>query len=129
MREVFLADTTGELMGLFGIASAVFVGKSLCEHGSQNMIEPCLCGVPTAVGPYTENFRPVMSDLLSANALIQVADAAELAEFFKATFASPDADAEMSRRVSGIGERAALAVARRRGACGNCAADILSRIS
>jgi 3-deoxy-D-manno-octulosonic-acid transferase len=116
-------------MGLYGIADVVFVGKSLCAHGSQNMIEPCLCGKPVFVGPYTENFRPVMSDLLSANALIQVADAAELAEFFKATFASPDADAEMSRRVSGIGERAALAVARRRGACGNCAADILSRIS
>lgn len=46
---VFLADTTGELMGLYGIADAVFVGKSLCAHGAQNMIEPCLCGKPTAV--------------------------------------------------------------------------------
>ena len=75
---VFLADTTGELMGLYGIADAVFVGKSLCAHGSQNMIEPCLCGKPTFVGPYTENFRPVMSDLLSADAIVQVKDAAEL---------------------------------------------------
>ena len=55
-------------MGLFGISTVAFVGKSLCEHGSQNMIEPCLCGVATVVGPYTENFRPVMSDLLAADA-------------------------------------------------------------
>lgn len=75
---VFLADTTGELMGLYGIANVVFVGKSLCAHGSQNMIEPCLCGKPTFVGPYTENFRPVMSDLLAADAIRQVKDAAEL---------------------------------------------------
>ena len=48
LSKVYLADTTGELMGLYGIADVVFVGKSLCAHGSQNMIEPCLCGKPTA---------------------------------------------------------------------------------
>jgi 3-deoxy-D-manno-octulosonic-acid transferase len=72
--DVYLADTTGELMGLYANAEVVFVGKSLCAHGSQNMIEPCLCGKPTVVGPYTENFRPVMSDLLSMEAIVQVAD-------------------------------------------------------
>jgi len=75
---VILADTTGELMGFYGNADIVFVGKSLCEHGSQNMIEPCLCGAATLVGPYTENFRPVMADLLAAGALIQVPDATVL---------------------------------------------------
>ena len=40
LSKVYLADTTGELMGLYGIADVVFVGKSLCAHGSQNMIEP-----------------------------------------------------------------------------------------
>ncbi len=79
-NTVYLADTTGELMGLYGIADVVFVGKSLCAHGSQNMIEPCLCGKPTLVGPNTENFRPVMSDLLASDAIIQVKDAKELEE-------------------------------------------------
>ncbi len=76
--SVILADTTGELMGFYGNADIVFVGKSLCEHGAQNMIEPCLCGAVTLIGPHTENFRPVMADLLNANALIQVQDAAQL---------------------------------------------------
>ena len=108
--SVYLADTTGELMGLYGIADVVFVGKSLCAHGSQNMIEPCLCGKPTAVGPYTENFRPVMSDLLAADAIRQVKDERELGEFVKSSFADDD----------GLGARAAAAVERRKGVVPKC---------
>jgi len=69
---VLLADTTGELMGFYALAQIAFVGKSLYEHGGQNMIEPCLCGAAVIVGPHTENFRPVMFDLLKADAVIQV---------------------------------------------------------
>ena len=120
-REVYLADTTGELMGLFGIASAAFVGKSLCAHGSQNMIEPCLCGVPTVVGPYTENFRPVMSDLLAADAIVQVRDEAELDETLLSFFTEAG-----SRTAKALGERAKAAVERRKGTTERCAKDILS---
>ena len=126
--RVFLADTTGELMGLFGISAVAFVGKSLCEHGSQNMIEPCLCGVATVVGPYTENFRPVMSDLLAADALVQTPDAdtpearaasveAELLRFFD----------EPERRAA-YGQRAQAAVARRCGVVGRCADELLAQM-
>ena len=120
-RTVFLADTTGELMGLFGIASAAFVGKSLCAHGSQNMIEPCLCGIPTVVGPYTENFRPVMSDLLAADAIVQVSDESGLRLALKRFF-SP----EGREYAEALGARAKAAVERRRGATEKCARDILS---
>ena len=126
--EVYLCDTTGEMMGLFGIATVAFVGKSLCEHGSQNMIEPCLCGVATVVGPYTENFRPVMSDLLAADALVQTPDAstpearaasveAELLRFFD----------EPERRAA-YGQRAQAAVARRCGVVGRCADELLAQL-
>lgn len=118
---VFLADTTGELMGLFGIASAAFVGKSLCEHGSQNMIEPCLCGIPTVVGPYTENFRPVMSDLLAADAIVQVQDEAALHRAVRRFF-----DPQEREYAVALGERASAAVERRKGATERCAKDILS---
>ncbi len=126
--EVYLADTTGELMGLFGISSVAFVGKSLCEHGSQNMIEPCLCGVATVVGPYTENFRPVMSDLLAADALVQTPDAstaearaasvvAELMRFF-----------DDPERRAAYGKRAQEAVTRRCGVVGRCADELLEAL-
>ena len=123
-RAVFLADTTGELMGLFGIASAAFVGKSLCAHGSQNMIEPCLCGIPTVVGPYTENFRPVMSDLLAADAIVQVKNETELCAVVKRFFKPEERGVAES-----LGEKAKAAVERRRGATEKCASDILSLLA
>ena len=114
---VYLADTTGELMGLYGIADVVFVGKSLCAHGSQNMIEPCLCGKPTLVGPYTENFRPVMSDLLAPNAIIQVKDAKELEEKVGECL-------EGLGSLEGLGERAKAAVEKRLGVVAKCVEEI-----
>lgn len=127
-QTVFLCDTTGEMMGLFGIAAVAFVGKSLCAHGSQNMIEPCLCGVPTVVGPYTENFRPVMSDLLAARALVQTDDAptpeareeavrTAILRFFN--------DPELARGFAG---RAAAAVERRSGVTARVAKRLLDEI-
>ena len=131
LPPVFLADTTGELMGLYGIADVVFVGKSLCAHGSQNMIEPCLCGKPTFVGPYTENFRPVMSDLLAADAIRQVKDAAELEEGIGEIIEwSNGRMIEWSNgrncrgAVADLGARAKAAVERRRGVVARCVAAI-----
>ena len=118
--EVLLADTTGELMGLYGIADAVFVGKSLCAHGSQNMIEPCLCGKPTAVGPHTENFRPVMSDLLDGGGIVQVEEEAGLERTLLGWLRDGD---------GGLGERARAAVARRTGVVPRCVAEIREAIS
>ena len=109
------------MMGLFGIATVVFVGKSLCAHGSQNMIEPCLCGKPTVVGPYTENFRPVMSDLLAADALVQVPDAAGLKQAVFRFFDDPAARAAQ-------GARATAAVTRRCGVVGRCADELLEAL-
>lgn len=117
VREVFLADTTGELMGFFGIASVAFVGKTVSAHGSQNMIEPCLCGVATVVGPNTENFRPVMSDLLASAAIDQQPDAAGV----EAALAKYVADPEARRA---LGAKAVEAVARRRGATARIAREI-----
>lgn len=117
--EVLLADTTGELMGLYAIADAVFVGKSLCEHGSQNMIEPCLCGKPTVVGPYTENFRPVMSELLSDDAVVQVKDSEELARALERELSGD----------TGLGKRAAVAVESRRGTVARCVERIRSSLT
>ena len=110
---VYLADTTGELMGLYALADYVFVGKSLCAHGSQNMIEPCLCGKPTFVGPFTENFRPVMSDLLSCEALVQVKNAAELEAKICLYFGNEALSAA-------LGEKARAAVLRRQGGVPKC---------
>ena len=118
--EVLLADTIGELMGLYALADIVFVGKSLCEHGSQNMIEPCLCGKPTIVGPYTENFRPVMSDLLEGKGILQVEDAGGLEKAIVEIATHGD---------GGLGRRAREAVLRRQGVVPKCAKEIADAVA
>lgn len=118
--SVVLADTTGELMAMYALSDIVFVGRSLCEHGGQNMIEPCLCGVATIVGPHTENFRPVMSDLLAHDGLIQVNDAAGLHAAVERLVAGPDLR-------HALGQRGRAAVERRQGVVSLCADGILQR--
>ena len=115
---VLVADTTGELMGFYGLADVVFVGKSLFEAGGQNMIEPCLCGCATVVGPHTENFRPVMSDLLAQDAVLQGADPAATEAHLLALLADPGT-------AKALGVRASAAVEGRRGVTPRIAAEIL----
>lgn len=72
--DVLLVDTTGELRHFYAAASVIFIGKSLCSHGGQNVIEAAVFAKPIIVGPHMENFRSVMADFLAAGALIQVPD-------------------------------------------------------
>jgi 3-deoxy-D-manno-octulosonic-acid transferase len=72
--DVLVVDTTGELMSFYAASSVVFVGKSLCEHGGQNPIEPALFGKAVVVGPNMENFPAVMDDFLAVSAIRQVPD-------------------------------------------------------
>jgi len=72
--DVLVVDTTGELMNFYAAADVVFIGKSLCEHGGQNPIEPALFGKAVITGPNMENFPSVMDDFLAAKALRQVSD-------------------------------------------------------
>ena len=113
--EILLVDTTGEMMGLYPFATIAVVGRSFRSRGGQNMIEPCLCGVPTIVGPETQNFRPVMADLLASKALIQVPDDAALEKALDALLGD-------AAEREALGHRASEAVLARRGAVGVCAA-------
>ncbi len=109
--EVYLLDTTGELKNFYSCADVIFVGKSLTQHGGQNVIEPALFGKPIIVGPNMENFQAVMEDFKSADAILQVANSAAflsaLAELL---------DDEKRRRE--IGFRAAAVVREKGGALG-----------
>jgi 3-deoxy-D-manno-octulosonic-acid transferase len=85
--DCLLLDTTGELQRWYGIATVVFVGKSLTAHGGQNPVEPILAGKPVVFGPHMENFATLAKTLVSNNGAIQVGDADSLectiAELFR----------------------------------------------
>ena len=72
--DCMLLDTTGELQRWYGIATVVFVGKSLAAHGGQNPVEPILAGKPVVFGPHMENFATLAKTLVSNNAAMQVND-------------------------------------------------------
>ena len=72
--DVFLIDTTGELKHFYAHADIIFIGKSLTQHGGQNIIEPALYGKPVVVGPNMENFAAIMEDFQRAGAIVQVKD-------------------------------------------------------
>ncbi len=119
--DVLVVDTTGEIMGFFPYAKVCVVGRTFCSKGGQNMIEPCLCGVATVVGPFTQNFRPVMADLLASKAIIQLSSASSL---------EPELDRLLgdSKACDALGARAGQAVLSRRGAVNRCVTAVRGAI-
>jgi 3-deoxy-D-manno-octulosonic-acid transferase len=106
---VYLGDTMGELLALFGACDVAFVGGSLVPVGGHNLLEPAAWGVPVLSGPELHNFAAIADLLSEAQALGVVRDEAELAR----RLAQLLADAGERRR---LGEAAAAVVAANRGA-------------
>jgi 3-deoxy-D-manno-octulosonic-acid transferase len=78
--DVIVLDTIGELASLYQLATAVFVGGSLEDHGGHNILEPAAFGKPILFGPYMQNFKEI-ADAFSVNAAaIQVHSGRELEE-------------------------------------------------
>src|SRR5439155_10107270 len=50
--DVVVLDSIGELAQLYQLATAVFVGGSLVDHGGHNILEPAMFGKPIVFGPY-----------------------------------------------------------------------------
>lgn len=74
-KGVTVIDTIGHLRFLYSQASLVFVGKSLCVGGGQNIIEPAFYGKAIVIGPLVENFRDIVACFKDKNAIVQVEDA------------------------------------------------------
>lgn len=61
--QVLLADSMGELMLWYGIASVAFVGGSLIARGGHNPLEPMAFGLPIISGRHVFNFEEVFQQL------------------------------------------------------------------
>ncbi|MCG3126785.1 MAG: 3-deoxy-D-manno-octulosonic acid transferase [Phycisphaerae bacterium] len=108
-KHVFLGDTMGELRKFYGLASVVFVGRTLVPMGGSDVMEVAGLGKPLLVGPHTENFAEAVALLSEAGACICVSDAASLARAAGELLA----DAERRRR---MGEAGRAAIVSRQGA-------------
>jgi 3-deoxy-D-manno-octulosonic-acid transferase len=76
--DVVVLDTIGELAQLYQLATAVFVGGSLADHGGHNILEPAIFGKPIVFGPHMQNFREIAEAFVANDAAIQVETEREL---------------------------------------------------
>jgi len=79
-RNVFIADTVGELIYFYSIADICFVGGSLSKDGGHNILEPIYFLKPTIFGPNMDNFTDIEEIVLEKGAGIKVRSREELGE-------------------------------------------------
>ncbi len=100
--QVLIGDSMGELLLFFLAADAAFVGGSLVERGGHNLLEPLLCGLPVAFGPYTFNFAHIAQLLQQRGAGVEVADAQQLARVLLAWLRDATLRAEIAERGTAV---------------------------
>ncbi|MBI4042828.1 MAG: 3-deoxy-D-manno-octulosonic acid transferase [Deltaproteobacteria bacterium] len=80
-HQIVLLDTMGELTAVYGLATLVFVGKSLFPPGGgHNLLEPAAFGKVMFYGPYMSNFTDIEEELRISEAAIRVTDPDDLRE-------------------------------------------------
>lgn len=77
--NVYLADTMGELLMLYGVADVAFIGGSLVPRGGHNPLEAAAWGIPVMTGPHVFNFFDIYQRLDRGDALVRVDSHSELA--------------------------------------------------
>lgn len=87
--DVVVLDTLGELAQLYQIATAVFVGGSLVDHGGHNILEPAAFGKPILFGPFMHNFTEIADTFLSNGAAMQVASEHDFEEALLSLVSDP----------------------------------------
>jgi 3-deoxy-D-manno-octulosonic-acid transferase len=107
--DVVVLDSIGELAQLYQIATVVFVGGSLVDHGGHNILEPAIYGKPVIFGPHMQNFKEIADAFLASRAAVQVQSERELDDALL-TLASDPA------RRAGLGAAARALVEANRGA-------------
>jgi 3-deoxy-D-manno-octulosonic-acid transferase len=76
--DVVVLDTIGELAQLYQVATVVFVGGSLVDHGGHNILEPAVFGKPIMFGPHMQNFKEIVDAFLANDAAVQVGSERDL---------------------------------------------------
>ena len=78
--EILLGDSMGEMFAYYAACDVAFIGGSLLDYGSQNLIEACAAGKPVLIGRSTYNFSHAAEQALECGAARQIGSAEELLE-------------------------------------------------
>lgn len=118
---VYLGDTMGELMMLYGAGDMAFVGGSLIERGGHNPLEPAAWGIPVLSGPHVFNFETVYEHLRSGEGVAMVQDSEALGETVARLMANQE-------ERQALGARALAVVNKNRGALDRVVEGIVERL-
>lgn len=76
--QVLVGDSMGEMFAFHAAADVSFIGGSLLDFGSQNLIEAAACGTPILIGPSTRNFAEAAREAVACGAARTIVDADDL---------------------------------------------------
>jgi len=93
--DVVVLDTIGELAQLYQVATAVFVGGSLVDHGGHNILEPAIYGKPIVCGSHMQNFKEIAEAFVANGAAVCVQSERELEEALLSLLSDPVRRARM----------------------------------
>ncbi|NWO04350.1 MAG: lipid IV(A) 3-deoxy-D-manno-octulosonic acid transferase [Alteromonadaceae bacterium] len=119
--QVYLGDTMGELMILYGAGDMAFVGGSLIERGGHNPLEPAAWGVPVLSGPHVFNFETVYAHLRAGDGVATVQGSEDLGRTVARLMASRE-------ERQALGEQALAVVNKNRGALDKVVEGIIERL-
>jgi 3-deoxy-D-manno-octulosonic-acid transferase len=119
--QVYLGDTMGELMMLYGAGDMAFVGGSLIERGGHNPLEPAAWGIPVLSGPHVFNFETVYERLRAGEGVVMVQSGDELGQAVVRLMATRE-------ERQALGERALAVVNKNRGALDRVVEGIVERL-
>jgi 3-deoxy-D-manno-octulosonic-acid transferase len=100
--SVYLADTMGELLMLFGAADLAFIGGSLIERGGHNPLEAAAWGLPILTGQHVFNFITVFEFLEAEGGVIRVDGGAELGQAVVTVLEDADTRQRMGEGASAV---------------------------
>jgi 3-deoxy-D-manno-octulosonic-acid transferase len=107
-----LLNSAGELKSFYGLATVIFVGKSLRGRGGQNLIEAAATGAPVLFGPAMQNFEAAAEKFIQAGGAIQVRDENEMEARLHELLASPDRRNQIAERARDVIQTSSGATAR-----------------
>ena len=93
--EVLIGDTMGEMFAYYASTDIAFIGGSLLDFGSQNLIEAAACGTPILIGPSTRNFAEAAREAIACGAAQPIRNADDLVSQANVLLADPDRRRQM----------------------------------
>ncbi len=101
-RAVFLGDTLGELRKFYGLATVVFVGRTLVPLGGSDVMEVAGLGRAMIVGPFNDNFAEAVGALRAANGVLVISESNQLAGAVERVLTNADLRQSLGTAARGV---------------------------